>query len=71
MGASSVTGVSGPGASGGKYKPDNSCGCGGCGKNEEEAVVSKKTYCATRYTATQGTTKYVVSNGSSRIKVCT
>lgn len=35
MGATSVTGVSGPGDSGGLYKPELQCGGCGCGSKDE------------------------------------
>ena len=38
MAASSVTGVSGPGDSLGRYKPENSCGCG-CGSTEDTGTT--------------------------------
>lgn len=36
MVASSVTGVSGPGDSNGKYKPENNCSCSCCCSNKTE-----------------------------------
>jgi len=68
MGATSVTGLSGPGDSEGKYKPANNCGCG-CGDAEEEERKEVKLGCYTRYTA-QGNRTYRVSGGSASIKVC-
>lgn len=52
MGATSVTGVSGPGDSYGKYKPELHCGgCAcGCGSNcEPEAVEQPRTTCYLTY----------------------
>ena len=68
MGATSVTGVSGHGDSGGQYKPENNCGCG-CGTPDEEEEVKVKLGCYTRY-RTQGSTTYKVSGGAGKIQVC-
>jgi hypothetical protein len=51
MVASSVTGVSGPGDSNGKYKPENNCSCSCCCSKKEEStenLVVKKG-CFTTY----------------------
>lgn len=69
MGATSVTGVSGPGESGGKYKPENNCGCGCCGPDEEEPTEKVKLGCYTRY-RTQGTKTYRVGGGVVNTRVC-
>jgi hypothetical protein len=49
--ASSVTGVSGPGDSNGKYKPSNNCSCScSCGSSKEETTpVVKKNGCYKNY----------------------
>jgi hypothetical protein len=41
MVASSVTGVSGPGDSQGKYKPQNNCSCSCCCENKPNNEVSE------------------------------
>lgn len=51
MGASSVTGRSGPGDSRGKYKPDLHCGgcsCGCQGDDCNPTVVKPRVVCAVR-----------------------
>lgn len=51
MVASSVTGVSGPGDSKGKYKPENNCSCSCCCSNdmEEKSEKLKKKGCYITY----------------------
>jgi hypothetical protein len=69
MGATSVTGVSGPGESNGKYKPDNNCGCG-CGKKDEDEPQEKiKLGCYVKH-QTQGFSGYNSCTNSVNIKVC-
>jgi hypothetical protein len=71
MGAKSVTGVSGPGESHGRYKPDNNCGCGcGCNKGKCDKPVSSpaKLGCYVR-TRAQGIGAYKTGSSSS-IQVC-
>lgn len=68
MGATSVTGVSGPGDSDGKYKPENNCGCG-CGGEEEEKKPPVKLGCYVR-TKTQGVRTYRFGGGGTSIRVC-
>lgn len=43
--ASSVTGVSGPGDSMGKYKPQNNCSCSCCCGEETEVVKKENKIC--------------------------
>ena len=69
MGATSVTGVSGPGDSEGKYKPANNCGCGCGDQDEEEPRERVKLGCYTRY-STQGSTTHSVCRGGVSTKVC-
>ena len=71
MGASSVTGLSGPGDSHGKYNCANSscgsCGCG-CGKEERE-VEPKKCKCYTKIVV-GSKTKVKVGCKATRLRVC-
>jgi len=74
MTASSVTGVSGPGISNGKFKPENSScryGCGSGGNCMEEETVSskKKAYCCSSGVKTCSYLK-VLRCSNSRIKTC-
>jgi hypothetical protein len=71
MVASSVTGVSGPGESNGKYKPENNCSCSCCcGKSEPQEQLKKiKIGCYTRYSSPTSN-NYKISNVSSGIKIC-
>lgn len=69
--ASSVTGVSGPGDSNGKYKPANNCSCSCCcGDNKNETVEkTKKNGCYKKYKICKNFT-YKSGNASSRVKTC-
>jgi hypothetical protein len=70
MGASSVTGVSGPGASQGKYKPELHCGGCGCGGDGDETPTRtpNRPGCVVN---SKGTQKTSINVGSSNgIKVC-
>ena len=63
MSAFSVTGLSGPAASNGKYKPELQCGGCGCGAADEPDVpVKPPTYCTVKYGAGRSP---VSSNSSS------
>lgn len=69
MGATSTTGVSGPGDSGGKQKPANNCGCGACGDTEETTpTVPAKLGCRTKIKVSGKT--IVKIGGGLGIKVC-
>lgn len=71
MGASSVTGLSGPGDSHGMYNCANSscssCGCG-CGKEEPE-VEKRKQRCYTKLVV-GSRTKVKAGYSSTKIRVC-
>lgn len=69
--ASSVTGVSGPGDSQGKYKPKNSCSCScACGdQTETQQKSSKKNGCFKNYKFC-GSSSYKSSAGILKIKTC-
>lgn len=61
--ASSVTGVSGPGDSMGKYKPQNNCSCSCCCGEEEAEVVKKEKICISK--------KIIICCGKNlKIKAC-
>ncbi len=69
MGATSVTGVSGPGDSKGKAKPDNNCGCGcGCKKDCPKPINQVKVGCSVSLKV-GGSISYN-TGGSGRITVC-
>ena len=68
MGATSATGVSGPGDSKGKQKPDNHCGCG-CGTTEDttsEPVLPRG--CVIKYST--GNSKTIRVGSSLKVRVC-
>lgn len=68
--ASSVTGVSGPGESNGKYKPANNCSCGCCGSTEEETTpVIIKNGCYKNYKLCK-CTPISKSSNALKIKTC-
>lgn len=69
--ASSVTGVSGPGDSQGKYKPKNSCSCScACGdQTETQQPTNKKTGCYKNYKTCVGSS-YKINGGILKIKSC-
>ena len=72
MAASSVTGVSGPGESNGKYKPENNCSCSCCcgqNKNQEQPTKTIKKGCYKRYSSSI-LNNYKISNNISGIKIC-
>jgi hypothetical protein len=69
MGASSVTGVSGPGDSEGKYKPGNNCGCSCGDPDEEEPKERVKLGCYSR-AVSPGPKVYRARGGSQKIRVC-
>lgn len=72
MTASSVTGVSGPGDSKGKYKPENNCSCSCCcggEKSKENTTIIKKSGCFTKYKSCSSSIKSNYSNGIN-IKIC-
>jgi hypothetical protein len=69
MGASSVTGISGPGDSHGQQKPKNHCGCGCCNNfTEEEHQAIMKRGCVVN-TKASGPARYR-SGGGVTVKVC-
>lgn len=71
MGASSVTGVSGPGDSKGKFKPDNNCGCG-CGCKKGDCLPPAPPVKIGCYVSLKtGGSVYHKTGGSTRIGVCT
>lgn len=68
--ASSVTGVSGPGDSKGKYKPENNCSCSCCCGESSKKIENKssKLGCFKNYKICKNTT---VNNFKSiKIKIC-
>jgi hypothetical protein len=70
MVASSVTGVSGPGDSNGKYKPQNNCSCSCCGNNanSESAGNANKVGCYKKYKSCSGLA--YKTKGFLKIKTC-
>jgi hypothetical protein len=71
MAASSVTGVSGPGDSKGKYKPENNCSCSCCCESNKNSEIIKKNKkgCFVKHK----TTHRVIKNKSGfrlNIKIC-
>lgn len=71
MAASSVTGVSGPGDSKGKYKPENNCSCSCCCGNEKKELVNKnkKLGCYKKYSNYSKTIKNTTGS-KLKIKIC-
>lgn len=69
--ASSVTGLSGPGDSNGKYKPQNNCSCSCCCDNSKKEINLNKNKkgCFSKYKICKQT-KYKLSSGSTNIKIC-
>jgi len=68
--ASSVTGI-GPGASFGKYKPENNCGGCNCGcKKEEHLIEPIKVGCYTRIRV-GGRVAYTSPNAVAKTVACT
>lgn len=70
MVASSVTGVSGPGDSNGKYKPQNNCSCSCCCNNsqQEQNLIKNKLGCFKSY-KNCSKNNYKI-NGFLKIKTC-
>lgn len=67
MGATSSTGLSGPGDSLGLYKPELHCGGCGCGAAEESTpVVRTPTYCTVKYGVGKTSVSFVSSGPISR-----
>lgn len=70
MGATSVTGVSGPGMSNGKFKPANNNGCGCGGKPKQSPVTTpSKNVCKVRY-KTGGVGGYKSNSGGIATNTC-
>jgi hypothetical protein len=73
MVASSVTGLSGPGDSKGKYKPENNCSCSCCcenNKNNNSEIKKNKKSCSVKY---KTTSCGIIKNKSGfrlNIKIC-
>ena len=71
MAAFSVTGLSGPGASNGKYKPELQCGGCGCGAADPEPIpVKPPTYCTVKYGAGKKAVSHASSSGAISRGVC-
>lgn len=67
--ASSVTGVSGPGDSNGKYKPENNCSCSCCGQKSSKVENKNiKNECFKKYKFCKNTTN--TSCKGIKIKIC-
>jgi len=66
MAGTTVTG-SGPGDSHGHYKPENNCGCGGCGQRKEKEEPKRVRYCSIRYTCGNST---AVVCSAGRVTLC-
>jgi hypothetical protein len=69
MGATAITGVSGPGDSHGKHKCENQCGGCGCGCGEPTpAPTVRKRGCYTK--SVSGGSVSVKAGGTTGVKVC-
>lgn len=71
MGATSTTGVSGPGMSHGRYKPELHSACHCCGNSTENQPTEKpKLGCVTNYQNLNSNITYQINSNSRTIQVC-